>query len=205
MKKSLESRKLSDEYTIENKIIGHLNAAAGWHAIERGYGATILGSGEGSSSPLISKFIEMREKGDAEAFQAEKYINELLNIKDNQTLENELNLWHEGYQILLAIRPKIANNEIDRDEWLKFTTLNINNEFDLRNIIFTSEKMDERIIYMSNILGPNVSRLCEFAGLERALIGNAIASGKPISDETYNEIKRYRSTVGRSHIGTRDD
>ncbi len=195
IKKSLESSKLSDEYTIENKIIGHLNAAAGWHAIERGYGATIIGSGEGRSSPLFPKFIEMGERGDSELFQAEKYINELLNIKDNKTLENELDLWHEEYQAFLAIRPKIANNEIDRDEWLKITTLNINHEFDLRNSIFTSEKMDERIIYMSNILGPNVSRLCEFAGLERALIGNTIASGNPISDETYNEIKRYRTIV----------
>jgi PAS domain S-box-containing protein len=198
MKKSLELSKFSDEYTIKNKIIGHINSAAGWHAIERGYGATILGSGEGSSSPLSSKFIEVGVKGDAEAFQAEMYINELLNIKDDMILENKLNSWHEVYKDLLDKRPKILNNEMGRDEWFKVTTLNINNEFDLRNIIFTSEKMDERIIYMSNILGPNVSRLCEFAGLERALIGNTIASGEPISEETYSEIKRYRAIVEQS-------
>ncbi len=75
IKKSLELSKLSDVYAIENKIIGYLNSAAGWHDIERGYGATILGSGEGNSSPLFSKFIEMKEKGDTDAFKAEKYIN----------------------------------------------------------------------------------------------------------------------------------
>ena len=80
IKKSLESRKLSDEYTIKNKIIGHLNTAAEWHAIERGCGATILGSGKGDLSPLFSNFLEMGKKGDSEIFQAEKYIKELIRI-----------------------------------------------------------------------------------------------------------------------------
>lgn len=193
--KSLESRKLSDEYTIKNKIIGHLNTAAGWHAIERGYGATILGSGKGDSSPLFTNFLEMRKKGDSEVFQAERYIKELIKIEDNNILEKELNIWREEYQMLLSARPKIASNDISREEWLNVTTININNEFDLRNVTFASEKMDERIIYMNNILGPNVAKLCEFAGLERALIGNTIASGKPISKKIYEEIKRYRTIV----------
>jgi hypothetical protein len=195
IKKSLESRKLSDEYTIENRIIGHLNTAAGWHAIERGYGVTILGSGKGSSSPHFTNFLEMRKKGDLEVFQAEECINELKKIDDNKRLEKELNIWREGYQMLLSSRPKIASNNISREEWLNVTTLNINNEFDLRNVTFASEKMNERIIYMSNILGLNIAKLCEFVGLERALIGNTIASGKPISDEIYEKIKRYR-TIG---------
>ena len=74
IKKSLESGTLSAEYIIKNKIIGHLNAAAGWHAIERGYGATILGDGKGDSSPFFTNFLEMRKNGDSEVFQAEKYI-----------------------------------------------------------------------------------------------------------------------------------
>ncbi len=192
IKKSLDSKKLSEEYTIKNKIIRHLSTAAGWHAIERGYGATILGGGNGSSSPLFTNFLEMRKKGDSEVFQAEKHIKELIEIEDSNLLEKELNIWHEGYQMLLSTRPKIASNDISREEWLNVTTININNEFDLRNVTFATEKIDERIIYMSNILGPNIAKLCEFAGLKRALIGNTIASGKPISDEICEKIKRYR-------------
>jgi len=198
IKKSLESRKLSDEYTIKNKIIGHLNTAAEWHAIERGCGATILGSGKGDLSPLFSNFLEMGKKGDSEIFQAEKYIKELIKIEDNGKLERELNIWHEGYQMLLSTRPKIGSSDISREEWLNVATLNINNEFDLRNVTFTSEKMDERILYMNNILGPNVAKLCEFVGLERALIGNTIASGKPLSHEIHEKIKRYRTIVEHS-------
>ncbi|MHC4138688.1 MAG: sensor histidine kinase, partial [Planctomycetota bacterium] len=198
IKKSLESRKRSNEYTIKNKIIGHLNTAAEWHAIERGYGATILGSGKGDSSPLFSNFFEMRKKGDSEIFQAEKYIKELIKIEYNEKLKRELNIWREGYQVLSSARPQIANNDISREEWLNVATLNINNEFDLRNVAFTSEKMDERIIYMNNILGPNIAKLCEFAGLERALIGNTIASGKPISNEIHEKITRHRTIVEHS-------
>ncbi len=198
IKKSLESRKLSGEYAIKNKIIGHLNAAAEWHAIERGYGATILGSGKGDLSPLFLNFLEMKKKGDSEVFQARKYIKELIKIEDNEKLERELNIWREGYQMLLSARPKIAGSDISRENWLKVATLNINNEFDLRNVTFTSEKMDERILYMNNILGPNIAKLCEFAGLERALIGNTIASGKPISNEIHEKITRYRTIVEHS-------
>ena len=198
IKKSLDSRKLSEEYTIKNKIIRHLNTAAGWHAIERGYGATILGDGKGNSSPLFTNFIEMRKKGDSEVFQAEKHIRELIRIEDSNLLEKELNIWREGYQKLLSTRPRIASNDIPREEWLNVTSININNEFDLRNFAFASEEMDERTIYLTNILGPNIAKLCEFAGLERALIGNTIASGKPISNEVYEEIKRYRTIVEHS-------
>ena len=198
IKKSLDSRKLSEEYTIKNKIIRHLNTAAGWHAIERGYGATILGDGKGNSSPLFTNFIEMRKKGDSEVFQAEKHIKELIRIEDSNLLEKELNIWREGYQKLLSTRPRIASNDIPREEWLNVTSININNEFDLRNFAFASEEMDERTIYLTNILGPNIAKLCEFAGLERALIGNTIASGKPISNEVYEEIKRYRTIVEHS-------
>ena len=198
IKKSLESRKFSDEYTIKNKIIGHLNTAAEWHAIERGCGATILGSGKGDLSPLFSNFLEMGKKGDSEIFQAEKYIKELIRIEDNGKLERELSIWHKGYQMLFSTRPRIASSDISREDWLNVATLNINNEFDLRNVTFTSEKMDERILYMNNILGPNVAKLCEFVGLERALIGNTIASGKPLSHEIHEKIKRYRTIVEHS-------
>ena len=39
--------------------------------------------------------------------------------------------------------------------------------------------------------------VCEFAGLERALIGNTIASGKPISSETYEELNHSGLKVQR--------
>ena len=52
--------------------------------------------------------------------------------------------------------------------------------------------------YLNNVLRPNIARLCEYAGREHALVGNAIASGMPIFSEAKNEIKHYRSIVEES-------
>ncbi|MGR3311255.1 MAG: hypothetical protein ACUZ77_10840, partial [Candidatus Brocadiales bacterium] len=87
IKRSFEERKHSEEYVIKNKIAGLLNTAAGWQAIERGYGATIIGSGEGSSSSLYSRFLEMAEKGDSEVLQIEESAKELLSICKGKTFE----------------------------------------------------------------------------------------------------------------------
>ncbi|GJQ58348.1 MAG: hypothetical protein SCALA701_11490 [Candidatus Scalindua sp.] len=198
IRRSFETKKLSKEYAIKNKIAGLLNAAAGWQAIERGYGATIIGSGKGDSSPLFSKFLEMARSGDNEVSQIEKDIRKLLSIRKDTTFEKKLNVWRESYETLMLSRPRIENRDIFKDEWLDIITLSINTSFNLRNTIFTPQTNEEGVLYLNNVLRPNVSRLCEYAGLERAIIGNRIASGNHFSDETMSKIKRYRSIVDKS-------
>ncbi len=198
LRRSFEVHKNSEKYALKNKISGHLNTAAGWQAIERGYGATIIGSGEGDSSPLYPKFLEMGEKGDAEVLQAHEQMKELLSLKEDKAFEDILHSWAMGYGDLQDSRPRIAHKTISKYEWLAIATHNINNEFDLRNSTFTPQKREEEILYVNNVLRPNIARLCEYAGLERALVGNSIASGTPISIETKNEIKHYRSIVEES-------
>ena len=58
IKKSLESRKLSDEYTIKNKIIGHLNTAAGWHALNVGMGQPFLEVAKVIHLPSLQIFLK---------------------------------------------------------------------------------------------------------------------------------------------------
>ena len=198
IRRSFETKKLSEEYTIKNEITGHLNAAAGWQAIERGFGATIIGSGKGDLSPLFSKFLEMAEEGDSEVSQVEESISKLLSIRKDQAFEEKLNIWRESYEALTLIRPRIKNKDISKDEWFDTITLNIKNEFNLRNTTFTPQKNEENILYLNNVLRPNIARLCEYAGRERALVGNIIASGKPFTNETISKIKRYRSIVDQS-------
>jgi len=198
LRSSFEAHQHSEEYSLKNKICGHLNTAAGWQAIERGYGATIIGSGEGDSSPLYPKFLEMGGKGDAEILQAHEYIKKLSGLNRDKTFEDRLHSWSVGYWDLQDTRHRIAYKTIPKYEWLTIATDNITNEFDLRNTIFTPQKCEEGIPYLNNVLRPNIARLCEYVGLERALVGNAIASGTPIPSEAKNEIKRYRSLVEES-------
>ncbi|MEK8018036.1 MAG: histidine kinase dimerization/phospho-acceptor domain-containing protein, partial [Candidatus Parabeggiatoa sp.] len=193
-----EDKTLAKEYGIKNQLAGHLNAAAGWQAIERGLGATILGSAEGDTSPLFPKFIEMGKKGDSEVIQAKHYADKLFAITQNHSFDDKLNKWLEKYGLLKFSRPKIARGDISKNEWINLTTTNINYEFNLRNFAFIPQNKQEQILYLNSVLRPKVARLCEFAGLERALVGNTIASGEPFSPETLNKIKRYRSIVEQS-------
>jgi PAS domain S-box-containing protein len=192
---SFKTFELSEDYILKNEITNHLNSAAIWQALERGYGATIIGSGEGDSSPLFTNFLEAAKKGDAEVLQADKKMKILLSTRKNEVFEDKRYSWIMGYGDLVDARPRVAYRNISKYEWLEIATHNINNEFDLRNITFSPQKKDEEILYLNNVLLPNITELCEYAGLERALIGNTIASGKPLSNETINSIKHYRSIV----------
>ena len=192
---AFEEQKLAKEYKIKNQIAGHMNAAAGWQAIERGLGATILGSGKGKSSPLFAQFLEIGQKGDSEILQAKMSIKKWVAIAKNKDFEEKLNQWREKSDAVKLARQKIAHGEISKNEWLDITTANINYEFNLRNFIFIPQNQTEQIPYLNSVLSTNVAKLCEFAGLERALVGNTIASGKPFSNDTMNKIKNYRSIV----------
>ncbi len=198
LRRSFEVHKHSEGYAIKNKINGHLNTAAGWQAIERGYGATIIGSGKGDLSLLYQNFLETGRKGDAEVLQVHEEIKKFLSLNDDKTVEDTMNSWILGYMNLQSSRIRVAYKNISKDEWLGIATHNISNNFDLSNTTFTPQKREEEILYLNNVIRPNLSRLCENAGLERALVGNAIASGMPIPGKAQNEIKHYRSIVENS-------
>ncbi|MCP4252282.1 MAG: GAF domain-containing protein, partial [Candidatus Scalindua sp.] len=198
LRDSLKNKKLSEEYAIKNKIAGHLNAAAGWQAIERGLGATIVGSGTGDSSPLFQKFLEIAEKSNSEISQIDKLIRKLPNISEDRAFQEKLNRWRKGYEMLILNRSRIRNIDISKNEWLEIATLNINNEFNLRDTTFTPQENNEEILYLNNVLRPKIARLCEYAGLERAIVGNTIASGTHFHNNDINSIKHYRSIVDQS-------
>jgi signal transduction histidine kinase/CheY-like chemotaxis protein/HPt (histidine-containing phosphotransfer) domain-containing protein len=198
IKDAYEEEKLAEEYGIKNKIAGHLNAAAGWQAIERGFGSTIIGGGSGGSSPLFPKFLELGEKGDNEVLQAKKYAEKLVAITGNNNFEKKFHDWLGKYDMLKTIRAKVATGDVVLNEWFDIATANINHEFNLRDFTFIPQYPQEQIPYLNSVIRANVANLCEFAGRERALVGNIIASGKPFSSDTLNTIKRYRSIVEQS-------
>ncbi len=203
IRRSLKLRKLSEEYVIKNKINGYLNTSAGFQAIERGYGSTIIGSGKGASSPLFAEFCKMVEDGDSAVLKAQTAIKRLLSVSEDKSFEARLNKWREGYESLKSSRPRIKNNDISKDEWFDVATENIKKEFELCGATFTPRKDEEVILYLNNVMRPNIARLCEYVGRERALVGNAVASGMPISNESKNKIIHYRSIVEQS-IGNVD-
>ncbi len=198
--KTFQEKKNLEVFDIKNRIAGHLNAAAGWQATERGLGMAIVGERDrkGKTSSLYSRFLEIGKKGDAEIQQAENEIKTLLSMWKNKTFTERLTIWRKEYEAFKALRPDIAGTEISKKAWLAAVTTNIIEEFNLRDAVFAPQNQKELLLYFNTVLRPNIATLVEFAGMERALISNTIASGKPISRETMNKIKRYRSIVEQS-------
>jgi len=152
IKRSFDAKKQTEEYVIVNKISGLLNAAAGWQAIERGYGATIIGSDKGNSSPFFPKFLEMAKRGDSVVLQIEKEIEKLLSVRSSNIFKKILSKWQKEYESLVSARNKIASNDIFKDEWLEIATRNIRNEFNLRDTTFAPHKTEEKILHLNNVL-----------------------------------------------------
>ncbi len=198
IRSSLYTQQLLSEYEVRNKITGYLNTAAGWQAIERGYGTTIIGSGKGDSSPLFPKFIEAGKKGDFIVLEIDKYKKKLLSINKDKLFEDKLYSWLEAYGDLQDNRPRVAYKNISKYEWFEVATHNINAEFDLRNASFTPQKEEEKLLFLNNSVRSNIAKLCEYAGRERAFVGNTIASGKPFSKEALEKIQHYHSIVEES-------
>ena len=193
---AIEEKNLSKAYKFKNQIANDMNATAEWQAIERGLGATIIGDGKGEFSQFFQEFVEMGKKGDAALLMA-KYSSEQY-LSQNPDFQTKLNQWHAKYETFKLSRTKIATGDISKDEWLDIATANINIEFSLRNFAFLPQNKKEQIPYLNTVLRPNIALLCEFAGLERALIANSIARNEPFSPDTIIRLKRYRSIVKQS-------
>lgn len=180
---------------LRNRIADHLNYAAGIQAKERSVGNTIIGG----NHDLTGMFRELAAKGDASTQKAEEISKQILELDfTNSDFRNKVSDWKRDLEALRQARSRVEKGEISTTEWLDITTMNISNEFELRDLAFSSIDESESIIYYNTLLRPNVATLAEYAGRERALLGNILASGKVISADEMANLKRYRSRVERA-------
>lgn len=197
MARARNELRLATNYGMMEKIAGHLNVAAGWQAIERGAGATILGSAN-PPADLLKKFEDVGQKGDAEAESASKKLEELHAVEHDADVDAKLGKWREGHKALAEARGRVKSASIPKDDWVKLATANVDNEFALRNAVFSPHDLREQVLYYNSVVRANVATLCEYAGRERAQLGNLIATGKPIPPETLETLKSFRAVVDQA-------
>ncbi len=191
---SLDKRTLATRYNLMQKTAGHLNAAAGWQAIERGVGATILGS-EQPSQALLDKFKKLGTKGDAEIELARERLAKLLEATDDSDLKSQVNSWGGKRSALADARKKVLTASMKKSEWVQVASANIAHEFLIRNTTFAPKSSEEAVLYYNSVVRANVATLAEYAGRERALLGGIIAGRKPIPSKTLETLKQYRALV----------
>ena len=196
---ALMERRFVERNKVRDELAFHLNLAAQSQAVERGLGATIIGSGESGTTSLRSAFRKAAGEGDEHVRKFIGIVEKYKALESDRKLEKYLDRWRAGYEGLKQLRNEVVKNNITREEWIAAATDNINNEFDLRNYTFvpgsSEESKETEIIYLRTILRTNIATLAEYAGLERALVANTIAEGAHFSPDTLSKLESYRSIV----------
>lgn len=191
----IEDRSFAKKYALKNKLAHSLNEAARWRAIERGLGATIDGTSPDLTTTLGRAFQESCDKTDIEIANALSYSDELLDSYPDPVLTRHVDSWRESIQGIEADRERIRTGQISKTEWISDVSDNIQDGFSLRNYALAPTGREDHIIHLNTVLSPNITMLSEFAGRERAIIGDAITSGRPLSVESLQNIERFRSVV----------
>lgn len=189
---SMNKAKQNELYLSRNLVAEHLSNAAGTQAIERGVGNTIIGG----NSDLVDLFRKLASEGDSDVQKAMKIIDRLREQGYSSIdFENKVINWQQSFDAVRQNRKLVEDGTIHSKGWLSIATTNIMNEFDLRDLAFTPVDQPEAILYYNTMLRPDISTLAEFAGLERALIGNTLASGGDITADKILSLERFRSRV----------
>ena len=177
---------------LRNQFSDTLNRAAAIQALERGVGNTIIGGND----DLLGKFLKLHSLGDAYVDQAEVMANKILERGFISTdFERRYTRWRKDMERLHRERANVEAGIAQSKSWLDAATSNIENEFDLRDSAFTPLNNSEAILYANTVLRPNIATLAEYAGRERAILGNILAEGRAISSDELNLLIRYRSRV----------
>jgi methyl-accepting chemotaxis protein len=194
---SLDMRALATRCEVMNRLAGALNIAAGWQAIERGVGGTILSSDK-PSQELLSRFDEVGVKGDAEVTLINSIALEALSIESSPDFRAKLDSFKTAYAEMKTARENVKRKSIPGKDWVAKSTANIEAEFALRNIAFMPTEPSGKALYYNSVIRANVATLAEYAGRERAQIGAVIASTAPIPPETLDKLKAFRAVVEKS-------
>jgi len=181
-------------YETRDKIAGSINEAAAWQAIERGVGATILGSDNPPSS-LLERFREVGSKGDAEVDAALKQAEALLAEDRDSDLSSAVSGWKNTHGAVAGARSRVLNKGIETAEWIKTATANIDTEFFVRAVVFAPRQPSEQVLVYNVATRANVATLAEYAGRERAQLGGFISSGEPIPAKALETLRGFRAIV----------
>ena len=197
VKQSMGERTQATRYDLMQATAGHLNSAAAWQAIERGVGATILGS-KNPPSGLLQKFRNLGQKGDAEVALAQGRLTELQGMANDPDLQREIGNWNQTYGAVQSSRANVRSQSMDKGKWVATTSANIVQEFLIRTIAFAPTTANEQVLNYNSVVRANVATLADNAGIERALLGGVIATGNPIPPKLMAKLKGLRSIVESS-------
>jgi len=190
---------------IANLLADHVLTAAGEQAKERGFTATAIGAKTNVDASLLTMINEARIKGNAEYAKA-LALAKTLREKDsgNELLKTTLAKQERIYSEVESAR-SVVDKGLGKDttpypaqDWVKLMTSLIESGAELRLSTLTTnsgKRTLQEAMRLNLELKQAIWLVSEYAGRERAAIGNAIASKKPLDQPTLERLASHRAIV----------
>ncbi len=191
---------------FSNELADHVLAASGFEAKERGVTVIALNSDAAADASVIQKLQDVRAKGDQELKEAEDLARALLSAdSSNSLLRISLDRVEQMKSELESTRATVdrelghagPKNYAAKD-WIKFITSVIDTGAELRLAAFASNASKNTLqeaLRMNLELKQAVWLVSEYAGRERATLGNFVSSRKPLDSATTERLNTFRAVV----------
>ncbi|MBI5885321.1 MAG: HAMP domain-containing protein [Deltaproteobacteria bacterium] len=189
-----------------NAMADHILAAAGEEAKERGYTATALSMKTVVAPTLRAMINDARKKGDAEYAKALTLARTLMaNEGGKSPLKVSFEKTAGAYKVVEAARAEV-DGQLDKVEktypvqgWVKLMTALIEEGADMRLAALTSGGETSQTAGEAMRLNLEVKQAIwlasEYAGRERAAVGNLLSSGAPMDAVVLDKLHSMRTVV----------
>ena len=196
------------QLTIATKIADHIIDGAADQAVERGMilaALKVIRKKGQLSAEYLNKIKAYRLKSENNYQQAIKQFHSLKQAGyDFSIIDEELTSFKQQLQALNNLRAKVDQALSDGSVvvrgnfWFSVSTALILEGADLRKGLFNANDKISQVRQL-NLLGKQIIwKLTEFAGRERALIGDIISTNRLLSNQNNKKLAHFRGVIDQS-------
>lgn len=199
------SWRYSQGLAVANHMSDRILRATSREALERGITNTLLSqylTFEWVNPELVKAMGQQRAEGDGALEEAITAGHELEAMGwANGAFHLQLEAVQRQYQEVKRLRGRVdawlagKGDAVASEIWVKGMTTLIHSGAHLRDVAFPHRTVREIAVHINEDVKGAVWGASEYAGLERAIIGQHVAAKKPISSETYLALSNYRAKV----------
>ncbi|WP_163558522.1 EAL domain-containing protein [Halomonas sp. NO4] len=203
--RKIRAKQSAARWVHQNNQVADLSLrASGIMAMERGITATILSHPAQANPDMLYEMAQQRHNGNELYHSILTLASPLARTADSHPLSRSLEQLRRHRKALEQARQQVDQRlagktvSLDETEWIELATRHIEALSNLRDA--TVQPMPGNIY--THTPNPVIKEvlfiISEHAGRERAIIGAAIAQGRPLSDADLTRLQRYRDIVNAS-------
>jgi len=199
--------RFSEGLAVANRMSDRILHAASREALERGITNTLLSqyhSSQKVNPDLVAAMGKQRVEGDRALEEAVALGRELESMKwANGAFHRQLETVQEKHQEVEVLRAAVdglvsgQGQPVESKVWVEGMTSLIHSAAYLRDVAFPHQTAKEIAVHINEDVKGAVWGASEYAGLERAIMGQHVAAKKPLSLETYLVLSGHRAKVER--------